>query len=92
MDEFDIELFTGNPTLLVLDSLRKTDLLAIAQHYKLSTNTTQKKGDVKKLIWEYLIDVELVSEEETESPRDLHHFIRVEKPGVSGEREGASWG
>ena len=50
MDEFDIELFTGNPTLLVLDSLRKTDLLAIAQHYKLSTNTTQKKGDVKKLI------------------------------------------
>ena len=33
--------------LLVLDSLKKADPLAISQYYKLSTNTAQKKGDVK---------------------------------------------
>ena len=55
MDEFDINAFTAKPTLLVLDSLKKTDLLAIAQLYKLST---QKKGDVKKLVREYLVDEE----------------------------------
>ena len=67
MDEFDIDAFTSKPTLLVLDSLKKTDLLALAQHYKLSINTTQKKGDVKKLVQDNLIDEELVPEEEIES-------------------------
>ena len=41
MDEFDIEAFIADPTILVLDSLKKADLLAIAQHYKLPTTTTQ---------------------------------------------------
>ena len=59
------DAFTSKPTLL--DSLKKTDLLALAQYYKLSINTTQKKGDVKKLVQEYLIDEVLVPEEETES-------------------------
>ena len=67
MDEFDIEAFIADPTILVLDSLKKADLLAKAQHYKLPTTTTQKKGDVKKLIRQYLIDEELVPEEETET-------------------------
>ena len=31
----------------MLDSLKKTDPLAISQHYKLSTNTAQKKRDAK---------------------------------------------
>ena len=33
--------------LLMLDSLKKADPLEISQHYKLSTNTAQKKGDAK---------------------------------------------
>ena len=64
MDVFDIESFAAKATLLMLDSLKKTDLLTIAQHYKLSVTTTQKKGEVKRLIRDYLIDEELVSEEE----------------------------
>ena len=35
MDEIDIETFTADPMVLVLNSLKKADLLAIMQHYKL---------------------------------------------------------
>ena len=65
MEEFAVESFTEKPSLLTLDSLKKADLLAIAQHYKLSPITSsQKKGEIKKLIKEYLIDEELVPEDE----------------------------
>ena len=49
MEEFAIESFAEKPSLLMLDSLKKADLLAIAQHYKLSPITSsQKKGEIKK--------------------------------------------
>ena len=90
MDEFDIEAFIADPTVLVLDSLKKADLLAIAQHYKLPTNTTQKKGDVKKLIRQYLIDEELVPEEEGEpivSATAMLELKRLEFQEKEKERE-----
>ena len=65
MEEFAVESFSEKPSLLTLNSLKKADLLAIAQHYKLSPITSsQKKGEIKKLIKEYLIDEELVPEDE----------------------------
>ena len=61
MEGFAVESFTEKPSLLTLDSLKKADPLAIAQHYKLSLMTSsQNKGEIKKLIKEYLIDEELV--------------------------------
>jgi len=66
-DQFTVELFAEEPLLLVLDSIKKTELLAIAQHYKLSSITgSLKKGEIKKLIKEYLIDEELVLKEDEE--------------------------
>ena len=57
MEEFAVESFAEKPSLLTLDSLKKADLLAIAQHYKLSPITSsQKKGKIKKLIKEYVLD------------------------------------
>ena len=51
--------------MLTLDSLKKTDLLAIEQYYKLSLITSsQRKREIKKLIEEHLIDEELVPEDE----------------------------
>ena len=65
MEEFAVESFAKKPSLLTLDSLKKADLLAIAQHYKLSPITSsQEKGKIKKLIKEYLINEELVPEDE----------------------------
>ena len=54
MEEFTAESFAEKPSLLTLDSLKKADLLAIAQHYKLSSTTSAlKKGEIKKLIKEF---------------------------------------
>ena len=65
MEEFAVKSFAKKPSLLMLDSLKKVDLLAIAQHYKLSLITSsQKKGEIKKLIKDYLIDEELVPKDE----------------------------
>ena len=65
MEEFTAESFAEKPSLLTLDSLKKADLLAIAQHYKLSSTTSAlKKGEIKKLIKEFLMDEELVPEDE----------------------------
>ena len=47
MDEFNVELFVANPTLLVLDSLKKTNLLTVVQHYKLSVTTTYQNRKLK---------------------------------------------
>ena len=79
MDVFNIELFTARPTLLALDSFKKTDLLTIAQHYKLSVTTTQKKGEIKRLIWDYLTDEELVPEEETESLGSSNTLLELKR-------------
>ena len=64
MAEFVVKSFTEKPSLLMLDSLKKADLLAIVQYYKLSLITSsQKKREIKKLIEEHLIDEELVPED-----------------------------
>ena len=64
MEEFVVKSFTEKPSLLMLDSLKKADLLAIVQYYKLSLITSsQKKREIKKLIEEHLIDEELVPED-----------------------------
>ena len=50
VEEFAVKSFAEKPSLLMLDSLKKTDLLAIAQHYKLlPIASSQKKGEIKKL-------------------------------------------
>ena len=57
MEEFAVKSFTEKSSLLTLDSLKKTDLLAIEQYYKLSLITSsQRKREIKKLIEEHLID------------------------------------
>ena len=84
MDVFSIELFTAKPTLLVLDSLKKTDLLTIAQHYELSVTTTQKKGEIN---WDYLTDEELVPEEETESLGSSNTLLELKRLEFQRERE-----
>ena len=89
MSEFNVESFTENPSLLALDSLKKAGLLAIAQHYKLSSSSGQKKGEIKKLIKEYLIDEELVSKDEEQplTSANLLELKRLEFQERERERE-----
>ena len=58
---FDLENFVSSPSLEVINSLKKVNLLVIAQHYELSVNKSMSKAQIKKSIVEYLQDEELLS-------------------------------
>lgn len=59
---FEVENFVSSPSLEVINSLKKVNLLAIAQHYKLRVNKTMTKAQIKKLIVKYLQEEELLSD------------------------------
>ena len=65
MDLFNREEFVREPTLQVLNSLKKSELIDVAVHYKLTVETSMKKGKIKKILIDYLVDEELVPEEES---------------------------
>ena len=67
MEHFSVESFVVEPTLSLLSSLKKPQLIEIANHYELSVAGTMKKGEIKRLITVYLTDEELVPEEDTVS-------------------------
>ena len=67
MEHFSVESFVAEPTLSLLSSLKKPQLIEIANHYELSVTGTMKKGEIKRLITVYLTDEELVPEEDTVS-------------------------
>ena len=61
---FELGRFVSLPTSQEISSLKKANMLTIAQHYKLSVNDAITKAQIKKSIMQYLHDEELVSDEE----------------------------
>ena len=61
---FNAERFVASPTLEVFNSLKKAELLLVAQHYKLSVTSSMGKGEVKKIVLSHLTEEELLSEEQ----------------------------
>jgi len=61
---FSIESFVDSPKLSTLVPLKKADLSALAQHYKLEITSTMKKSDIRKMLVEHLAEEEIVSAEE----------------------------
>ena len=59
---FDLKNFVSSPSLEVINSLKKANLLVVTQHYELSVNKSMSKARIKKLIVEYLQDEELLSD------------------------------
>ena len=68
MEEFRIDSFAAEPTLQVLNTLTKHQLTEVANFYKLAVTGSMKKGEVKRLLVDYLIDKELVPEDEERLP------------------------
>ena len=62
---FSVELFVEAPALSSLRALKRSDLLALANHYKLETTSGMRKNEIRTVLLEYLIDEEVVSEDET---------------------------
>ena len=68
---FSVEGFTENPSLAILSTVKKTELVLLATHYKLKVISSAKKVDIRRILTHYLVDKEIVSEEEEESLPDL---------------------
>jgi len=68
MEPFNIDTFVEEPTLKVVKSLKKAELIQVTQHYKLEFNSTLKKSELKKLVIEFLVEEEVVSENDSELP------------------------
>ena len=66
-----MESFYIEPTLEILNSLKKKELLDAAKHYKLEVTDSASKAKVKKLVLDYLVEEEWIAEPETVSTDEL---------------------
>ena len=66
MDTYDLETFVKEPSLWVVNLLKKSQLLEVANHYKLEVNNSKKKSEIKELLIDHLIDEEIIPEDEVE--------------------------
>ena len=49
MDTFNLETFVKEPTLRIINVLKKSQLLEVANYYKLEVNNSRKKSEIKQL-------------------------------------------
>ena len=65
--------------MATLTSLKKTELVSLATHYKLEIPSGSRKADIRKIITKYLVEEEIVSEEEEDTPTDLESQLRIKE-------------
>ena len=51
-----------------MKSLKKSEFILVAQHYKLEISSTLKKSELKNLVIEHLVEEELVSDDDSDLP------------------------
>ena len=60
---FDLDKFTAEPSVELLNSGKKTDLLNLAKHYKLSEiKSSMRKHEIKNILVQYFVDEEIFNE------------------------------
>ena len=60
---FNLSSFLEEPHIGEFRKLKKTELLELGQHFKLSVNSSQSKGEIRKLVLAYLVDEGILPEE-----------------------------
>ena len=60
---FDLDKFTAEPSVELLNFGKKTDLLNLAKHYKLSEiKSSMRKHEIKNILVQYFVDEEIFNE------------------------------
>ncbi len=60
---FHIDEFVANPSQEVLTSLRKCDLLEVAEHYKIEAiRSSMLKSEIKRILVKFLVEEEILPE------------------------------
>ena len=60
---FDLDKFTAEPSVELLNVGKKTDLLNLAKHYKLSEiKSSMRKHEIKNILVHYFVDEKIFNE------------------------------
>ena len=63
---FELHTFVASPTIGELNSLKKSEIVQVAKHFEIEFTTKMRKDEIKKLVAEYLVDENIVSEGDLE--------------------------
>ena len=63
---FELHTFVASRTIGKLNSLKKSEIVQVAKHFKIEFTTKMRKDEIKKLVAEYLVDENIVSEGDLE--------------------------
>ena len=55
-----MDSFYKAPTVEVLDSFKKKEITEVGNHYELELPENASKADIKKIIFEYLVEEEFI--------------------------------
>ena len=86
------QVFLSLPDLAEnLKTLKKEDLLALASHFQLTTNSVMKKSEIRELVVQKLIEVSLIEEQNIETIKenegDFHLQLEMKKLDMQMQRE-----
>jgi len=84
---FSVDSFVASPKLTSIGPLRKAELLSLAQYYKLEVSQGMKKAEIRTMIVEYLIEEEIVSEDEGLLSTNTVELKRLELQDKEREHE-----
>ena len=60
---FDLDKFTAEPSVKLLNLGTKTDLINLAKHYKLSEiKSSMRKHEIRNILVQYFVDEEIFNE------------------------------
>ena len=90
MDTYNLKTFVKEPTLRVVNVLKKSQLLEVANYYKLEVDNSQKKSEIKQLLIDHLIDEEIIPEDDVEqtSANVRREHARTSASRDAGQRKG----
>ena len=76
---FNVETFTTSPSVETLNSLKKVELLQLAEYYGLATSTSMGKSQIKRILLTHLVEEEIIPSSEVTDE------ITRDKSSMTGE-------
>ena len=84
---FDVESFVKDPSIRALSSLKRTELIQVAEHYELTVTGSMKKAEVRQLIVSYLHEELVFDSDEDTADNSAVSLKKLELQERAKERE-----
>ena len=98
---FDLDKFTAEPSVELLNLGKKTDLLDLAKHYKLSEiKSSMRKHEIKNILVQYFVDEEIFNEnalslivdvQSVSSSKELELKLQIRKLEIQEREKEREW-